>query len=61
VDVLGTSEELGDKAGILYGDPAGAALGWTQAGVAEHGGYRWAIAEAQRRIHEVGAPSALGG
>ena len=61
VEVLGTSEELGDKAGILYGDPAGAALGWTQAGVTEHGGYRWAIAEAERRIHEVGAPSALRG
>src|SRR5688572_8563965 len=40
VEVLGSSEELGDKAGILYGDAAAAALGWTQAGVAEHGGYR---------------------
>jgi len=61
VEVLGSSEALGDKASILYGDPAGAALGWTQAGVAEHGGYRWAIAEAERRIHDVGVPSALRG
>ena len=61
VEVLGSSEELGDKAGILYGDTAGAALGWTQAGVAEHGGYRWAVDRAERRISDVGAPSALHG
>jgi hypothetical protein len=54
VEVLGGSEELGDKAGILYGDAAAAALGWTQAGVAEHGGYRWAIEQAERRITEEG-------
>ena len=59
VEVLGTSEELGDKAGILYGDAAAAALGWTQTGVAEHGGYRWAVDAAGRRIQELGAPLAL--
>lgn len=55
VEVLGSSEELADKAGILYGDAAAAALGWTQVGVAEHGGYRWAVAEAERHINEQGA------
>ena len=28
-------------------------------GVAEHGGYRWAIDQAGRRIKDLGAPSAL--
>jgi hypothetical protein len=59
VEVLGTSEELSDKAGVLYGDAAAAALGWTQAGVAEHGGYRWAVEQAERLIREDGAPAAL--
>ena len=59
VEILGSSEELGDKAGILYGDAAAAALGWTQAGVAEHGGYRWAVAEAERHINERGAAATL--
>jgi hypothetical protein len=59
VEVLGASEELGDKAAILYGDPAAAALGWTQAGVAEYGGYRWAVDEAARRILNDGAAAAL--
>jgi hypothetical protein len=59
VEVLGASEELSDMAAVLYGDPAAAALGWTPAGVAEHGGYRWAIDLAERRIKGVGAPAAL--
>jgi hypothetical protein len=59
VEVLGASEELGDKAGILYGDAAAAALGWAQPGVAEHGGYRWAIDQAAGGIADLGAPSAL--
>lgn len=59
VDVLGASEVLGDMTAILYGDAAAAALGWAPAGIAEHGGYRWAIDQAERRIRDLGAPSAL--
>ena len=59
VAVLGDSEVLGDVAAILYGDPAAAALGWTQAGVAEHGGYRWAIDRMGREVEAAGAASVL--
>ena len=59
VQVLGASEELSDMTAVLYGDAAAAALGWTPAGVAEHGGYRWAIDQAEQRIKGVGAPSSL--
>jgi Arc/MetJ family transcription regulator len=59
VEVLGASEAIGDMTAILYGDAAAAALGWTPAGIAEHGGYRWAIDEAGRRIEDLGAPAAL--
>ena len=59
VDVLGASESIGDMTAVLYGDAAASALGWAPAGVAEHGGYRWAIDQAERRINDVGAPSAL--
>jgi len=40
VEVLGASEMLGDMTAVLYGDAAANALGWTPAGIAEHGGYR---------------------
>jgi hypothetical protein len=43
---------------VLYGDAASNALGWIPAGIAEHGGYRWAIDQAWRRINELGAPAA---
>jgi hypothetical protein len=59
IEVLGVSESIGDMTGVLYGDAAASALGWTQAGIAEHGGYRWAIDEARRRIEELGAPATL--
>jgi hypothetical protein len=59
VDVLGESEVLGDKTAVLYGDAAATALGWAPAGVAEHGGYRWSIDQAGKRVKEVGAPAAL--
>jgi hypothetical protein len=59
VDVLGASEQMSDMAAVLYGDAAAAALGWAPAGIAEHGGYRWAIDQAGRQIDHVGAPSAL--
>jgi hypothetical protein len=59
VDVLGASEMLGDMTAVLYGDAAANALGWTPAGIAEYGGYRWAIDQAGRRVKELGAPAAL--
>jgi hypothetical protein len=59
VEVLGGSGELCDMTAVLYGDAAAAALGWTPAGVAEYGGYRWAIDQAERRIKAVGVPSTL--
>jgi hypothetical protein len=59
VDVLGASEQIGDMTAVLYGDTAAAALGWAPAGVAEHGGYRWAIDQARQRLAEAGTPSAL--
>jgi hypothetical protein len=59
VEVLGASDGIGDMAAILYGDAAATALGWTPAGIAEHGGYRWAIDHAGRRIADLGAPAAL--
>jgi hypothetical protein len=59
VDVLGDSDQIGDMTAVLYGDAAATALGWTAAGVPEHGGYRWAIDQAGRRISKAGASSAL--
>jgi hypothetical protein len=59
VEVLGASGKMADMAAVLYGDPAAAALGWPPAGVAEHGGYRWAIARAERRIKDAGASAVL--
>jgi len=57
VDVLGASEQISDMTAVLYGDAAAAALGWTSAGVPEHGGYRWAIERTNRRLIDAGAPS----
>jgi hypothetical protein len=59
VAVLGASEELSDMTAVLYGDAAAGALGWTPAGIGEHGGYRWAIDRAGQQINDAGAPSAL--
>ena len=59
VEVLGSSEKMADMTAVLYGDRAAAALGWAPAGVAEHGGYRWAIDRAERRIRDAGAPAAV--
>jgi hypothetical protein len=59
VEVLGGSEDMSDMTAVLYGDGAAAALGWTTAGIDEHGGYRWAIDQAGRQLSEMGAPSAL--
>jgi hypothetical protein len=59
VEVLGSSEAIGDMAAVLYGDDAASALGWAPAGIADRGGYRWAIDRAERRIGELGAATAL--
>jgi hypothetical protein len=59
MEVLGASEEMGDMTAVLYGDASAAALGWTTAGIGEHGGYRWAIDQAGGQINDIGAPSAL--
>ena len=47
VELLGASEQRGDIAAVLFGDPAAVALGWTPLGLPWHAGYRWAIARAQ--------------
>jgi hypothetical protein len=59
VEVLGASEKMADMTAVLYGDAAAAALGWAPAGVADHGGDRWAIDRAERRIKDVGAPAVV--
>jgi len=59
VEILGASEAIGDMTAVLYGDAAAAALGWTPLGIGEHGGYRWAIDQAERQINGLGAASAL--
>jgi hypothetical protein len=46
VELLGASEQPGDIAAVLFGDPAAMALGWTPLGLPWHAGYRWAIARA---------------
>jgi hypothetical protein len=46
VELLGASEQPGDIAAVLFGDPAAVALGWTPLGIPWHAGYRWAIARA---------------
>jgi hypothetical protein len=46
VELLGASEQRGDIAAVLFGDPAALALGWTPLGLPWHAGYRWAIARA---------------
>ena len=61
VEVLGLSEKMADMTAVLYGDRAATALGWAPAGVAEHGGYRWAIDRAERRIKDAGEPAAVRG
>lgn len=59
LEVLGDSAALGDMTAILYGDAAAATLGWASAGIADYGGYRWAVDRARQRIEALGAPSAL--
>jgi hypothetical protein len=61
VDVLGSSEEVGDMTAVLYGDGPAAAFGWRSAGVPDHGGYRWAIDRARRQIEELGTEAVLRG
>src|ERR1700720_2156860 len=50
VTLLHDSTEHSDIAGVLFGDPAAIALGWTPPGVPDRAGYRWATHRAMRAI-----------
>ncbi len=58
-EVLGDSTQVGEIAGVLYGDAAAREMGWTPLGIAEHAGYRWAIHRARHRVRDVGAAAVL--
>jgi hypothetical protein len=60
LDVLADSTAAGDLGSVLYGDPVAVAHGWTPLGIAEHGGFRWAVRTAEDLIRRVGAPAAMG-
>lgn len=49
-DLLRASEQQGDIAAVLFGDPAAVALGWAPLGLPWHAGYRWAIARAHGAV-----------
>lgn len=57
--VLGDSPEIADIVGVMYGDEAARHLGWTPLGVADHAGYRWAVARAVDAAARIGAPALL--
>jgi hypothetical protein len=59
VDLLGDSAQHSDIVGVLFGDPASTAMGWTPLGVPDHAGYRWATARAIHAIDEDGLGSVL--
>lgn len=59
ITVLGDTSTLGDIVAVLYGDAVASCLGWTPIGLAEHAGYRWAIARSAARIVSLGAAEAL--
>ncbi len=59
VALLGDTDDAGDIAGILFGDPTSTAMGWTPLGLPEHAGYRWAIARALASIAQCGPTAAL--
>ena len=59
VDLLGDSAEQSDIVGVLFGDPASTAMGWTPLGVPDKAGYRWATTHAARAIDENGLGNAL--
>ena len=57
--VLGDTSLQGDIVGVLYGDDAAIAMGWTPLGLVEMAGYRWATARARAIVERIGAPAAL--
>ncbi|MEP6990886.1 MAG: hypothetical protein ABJA80_08165 [bacterium] len=59
IGLLGDTDDAGDIAGVLFGDPTSVAMGWMPLGIPEHAGYRWAIARAAESITQYGAPAAL--
>lgn len=59
VSVLADSTSISDITAVLYGDPACAAHGWPELGIAEHAGYQSAIARAEEGIKALGAPAAV--
>ena len=59
VDLLGDSAQHSDIVGVLFGDPASTAMGWTPLGVPDRAGYHWAIARAARAIEEDGLGNVL--
>lgn len=59
IGILGDTHTLGDIIGVLYGDAAAICLGHTPLGLAEHAGYRWAIARATALVDRAGQSEAL--
>jgi hypothetical protein len=59
IGVLGDTSTLGDIVGVLYGDSASTALGWTPLGLADHAGFRWAIAHTAKIVERIGPREAL--
>ena len=57
--VLGDTSMQGDIVGVLYGDAAATAMGWTPLGLDGKAGYRWAIARAREMLERIGARAAL--
>ena len=59
IEILGDTTAVGDIVGILYGDEAALALGYTPLGITERAGYHFAIDRAAALITRVGAAQAL--
>jgi len=57
--VLGDTSMQGDIVGVLYGDDAATAMGWTPFGLDEKAGYRWATSRARAIVERIGARAAL--
>lgn len=57
--VLGDTRMQGDIVGVLYGDDAATAMGWTPLGLDEKAGYRWATSRARAIVERIGARAAL--
>ena len=58
-EVLGDTRQAGEIAGVLYGDAAAEAMGWTPLGIPQYAGYRWAVNHATGQLRARGAAAAL--